>query len=155
MAAEAVLLKSFRERIAGHLAGTATLYPVKYLAYGDGGHDSDLNPISPSEDATALQHEVRRKEVASVRQEDPLSVTGKGTIENNRDDLLPACFYLASFIDSSIDIRFFDSYTSHLINICLGINKIFKRKHVILRITAVSCYNKKPNQFSFQNHSGF
>ena len=83
MAAEAVLLKSFRERIAGHLAGTATLYPVKYLAYGDGGHDSDLNPISPSEDATALQHEVLRKEVASVRQEDPLSVTGKGTIENN------------------------------------------------------------------------
>lgn len=84
MAAEAVLLKSFRERIAGHLAGTATLYPVKYLAYGDGGHDhSTLEPISPSEDATALTHEVLRKEAASVRQEDSLSVTGKGSIENN------------------------------------------------------------------------
>jgi hypothetical protein len=47
MAAEAVLLKSFRERIAAHMAGNGTLYPIKYIAYGDGGHNSNLQPISP------------------------------------------------------------------------------------------------------------
>lgn len=98
MAAEAVLLKSFRERIAAHMAGNGALYPIKYIAYGDGGHNSNLQPISPSEDATALQHEVLRKEVAAVRQDDSLSVTGKGTIENN--ELIGTQLSEAALVDS-------------------------------------------------------
>ena len=98
MAAEAVLLKSFRERIAAHMSGNGTLYPIKYIAYGDGGHNSNLQPISPSEDATALQHEVLRKEVAAVRQDDSLSVTGKGTIENN--ELIGTQLSEAALVDS-------------------------------------------------------
>lgn len=98
MAAEAVLLKSFRERIAAHMAGKGTLYPIKYIAYGDGGHNSNLQPISPSEDATALQHEVLRKKVAAVRQDDSLSVTGKGTIENN--ELIGTQLSEAALVDS-------------------------------------------------------
>lgn len=98
MAAEAVLLKSFRERIAAHMAGNGALYPIKYIAYGDGGHNSNLQPISPSEDATALQHEVLRKEVAAVRQDDSLSVTGKGTIENK--ELIGTQLSEAALVDS-------------------------------------------------------
>ena len=98
MAAEAVLLKSFRERIAAHMAGNGTLYPIKDIAYGDGGHNANLQHISPSEDATALQHEVLRKEVAAVRQDDSLSVTGKGTIENN--ELIGTQLSEAALVDS-------------------------------------------------------
>lgn len=84
MASEAVLLKSFRERIAAHMAGENSLKPIGFMAFGDGGHDKETGkPISPSESQTALRHEVLRKAVSSVVQEDTLSATGKGVIENN------------------------------------------------------------------------
>ena len=98
MASEAVLCKKFREKIAGHLAGTKTLKPVKYMAFGDGGHNEDLQPISPSEDWTALRHEVLRKECASVRLEDSLTVAGKGTVENN--ELIDVQMSEAALIDA-------------------------------------------------------
>ncbi len=104
MASEAVLCKKFREKIAGHLAGTKTLKPVKYMAFGDGGHTSDLKPISPSEDWTALKHEVLRKECAAVRLEADdedgslLVVVGKGTVENN--ELIDVQMSEAALVDA-------------------------------------------------------
>lgn len=81
MAVEAVLTESFRKRIATHLAGGATLPIVKYMAFGDGGHNpDDDSAIPPSEAQTALKHEVLRKELTTVSQDDEFSVTGKGTI---------------------------------------------------------------------------
>ena len=80
--AEAVLVDSFRERIAAHMAGGATLPAIGYMAFGDGGHNaSTLEPIPPSSSATALNHEVLRKAISSITQEDTLSVTGVGTVE--------------------------------------------------------------------------
>lgn len=82
--ADAVLLDSYRERIAAHMAGKGTLKPIGYVAFGDGGHDREtMLPIPPEETDTGLKHEVLRKPVTLITQEDSLSVTGRGTVENN------------------------------------------------------------------------
>lgn len=81
MAAEAVVLTGFREKIAAHLAGKGTLKPVKYMAFGDGGHKPDGSVIPPSENQKALKHQVLKKELSYIKQEDVLSVTGAGVIE--------------------------------------------------------------------------
>ena len=81
MAAEAVVLTGFRKKIAAHLAGKGTLKPIKYMAFGDGGHRPDGSVISPLESQTGLNNEVLRKELSFIKQEDELSVTGAGVIE--------------------------------------------------------------------------
>lgn len=84
MAADAVLTTYFREQIAAHMAGKSTLAPIKYMAFGDGGHDLvTLEPLAPSEGQNALKHEVLRKTLNVITQEDSLSVTGKCTIASN------------------------------------------------------------------------
>nr|DAF90841.1 MAG TPA: tail-collar fiber protein [Myoviridae sp. ctZhz2]DAI71758.1 MAG TPA: tail-collar fiber protein [Caudoviricetes sp.] len=81
MAIEAVVVTAFREKIAAHLAGKGTLKPIRFMAFGVGGHDSDGNPIMPAEGQTALKDERLRKELSVITQEDTLSVTGTGVIE--------------------------------------------------------------------------
>lgn len=97
MATEAVVLKQFREKLAAHMAGNAVLKPIAYMAFGDGGHDADNEAIPPSENDTALKHEVLRKPIAYVKQEDSLSVTGRGTIEAN--ELIDIEFSEAALVD--------------------------------------------------------
>lgn len=81
MAAEAVVLTGFREKIAAHLAGKGNLKQIKFMAFGDGGHKADGSVISPSETQKTLKNEVLRKELSYIKQEDTLSVTGAGVIE--------------------------------------------------------------------------
>ena len=84
MAASAVLLDSFRKRLAAHMAGKGTLAPLGMMAFGDGGHNpDDLTAMPPSSSQTALNHEVMRKPLTSITQETEFSVTGRGTIESN------------------------------------------------------------------------
>ncbi len=100
MATDAVLTTYFREQIAAHMAGKSTLSPLKYMAFGDGGHDpATMEPLSPSESQTELNHEVLRKELALIKQEDSLSVTGKGTIESN--ELVGVYLSEAALIDAN------------------------------------------------------
>lgn len=80
---EAVTVDGFRERIAAHMAGIATLPRIAYIAFGDGGHESDNTPKNVSEKSTALYHETVRKSLTIVYQEDSLSATGKGIIDSN------------------------------------------------------------------------
>ena len=97
--ANAVLLKAFRERLAAHMAGRGTLKPIGYVAFGDGGFDRDtLDAIPPEEDQTELRHEVLRKPLALVKQEDTLSVTGKGTVESG--ELLGVALSEAALCDT-------------------------------------------------------
>lgn len=99
MATDAVLTTYFRERIAAHMAGKSTLAPLKYMAFGDGGHDpATMEPLSPSENQTALNHEVLRKELSLIKQEDSLSVTGKGAIEAS--ELVGTYLSEAALVDS-------------------------------------------------------
>lgn len=79
--AEAITVDAYRKRIAKHMADNSALPPIAYMAFGDGGHNADLTPKAPSATATALTHEVLRKDLASITQEDGFSVTGKGVIE--------------------------------------------------------------------------
>lgn len=79
--AEAITVDAYRKRIAKHMADNSALPPIAYMAFGDGGHNADLTPKAPSAAATALTHEVLRKPLASISQEDLFSVTGKGVIE--------------------------------------------------------------------------
>lgn len=102
MAAEAVLLTQFREKVAAHIAGKGTLKPIKFMAFGDGGHRSDGTVIPPSEAQTELKHEVLRKPLAVIKQEDLLSATGSGVIE--KDELVGTALSEAALVDEEGDL---------------------------------------------------
>ena len=97
--AEAVVVNTYRQRIAGRMAGGAQLAPVAYMAFGDGGHNADLTPKAPSARATALNHEILRKPLAAITQEDLYSVTGKGAVEAN--EVVGAGISEAALIDAN------------------------------------------------------
>lgn len=80
---EAVTVNGFRQRLAAHMAGVATLAPIAYVAFGDGGHNADMTPKAAGSSVTALYHEVLRKPLTSISQEDLLSVTGKGVVDSS------------------------------------------------------------------------
>lgn len=61
----------------------ATLAPIAYVAFGDGGHNADMTPKAAGSSVTALYHEVLRKPLTSISQEDLLSVTGKGVVDSS------------------------------------------------------------------------
>jgi phage-related tail fiber protein len=81
--AESVVVNAYRQRIAARMAGGAQLAPITHMAFGDGGHNADLTPKAPSATQTKLNHEILRKPLAAITQEDLYSVTGKGTVEAN------------------------------------------------------------------------
>lgn len=97
--AEAITVDSYRQRIAARMANGAALAHAAYMAFGDGGHNADLTPKAPSKTATALAHEILRKPLASLTQEDLFSVTGKGVIEPG--ELVGARISEAAIIDSN------------------------------------------------------
>lgn len=81
--AEAITVKGYRKRLAAAMAGGAPLKKVKFMAFGDGGHNADLTAKAPSDEQEALNHEVLRKTLAAIAQEDLFSVTGRGALEAN------------------------------------------------------------------------
>lgn len=82
--AEAVTLKSHRRRLAAAMAGGAPVPKIAYMAFGDGGHNpADFTAKPPSDEQTKLNHEVVRKPLLAVAQEDLYSVTGRGLLEKN------------------------------------------------------------------------
>ena len=97
--AEAVVVNTYRQRIAARMAGGAQLAPVAYMAFGDGGHNADLTPKAPSARATALNHEILRKPLAAITQEDLYSVTGKSAVEAN--EVVGAGISEAALIDAN------------------------------------------------------
>ena len=79
--AEAVVFDSYRKRLAACMAGGPSVAPIAFMAFGDGGHNADGTPKAPSSSAAGLTHEVLRKPLSTLTQEDLFSVTGKGAIE--------------------------------------------------------------------------
>lgn len=80
--AEAITVDAYRKRLARRMAnGDAPLPAIAFMAFGDGGHNSDMSAKAPSATATALNHEVLRKSLSTIVQEDLFSVTGKSSIE--------------------------------------------------------------------------
>jgi len=81
--AEAITVKGYRQRLATAMAGGAAIKKVAFIAFGDGGHNPDFTAKAPSDTQTALNHEVLRKPLAAITQEDTLSLTGRGVLENS------------------------------------------------------------------------
>lgn len=79
---EAVVADSYRRRVAAHMAGTGVLKPIAFIAYGDGGHNLDNTPKPADSNAVGLYHEVKRKPITALIQEDLYSATGKGIVES-------------------------------------------------------------------------
>ena len=97
--AEAVTALSYRHRLARQAAGGLAVPEIAFMAFGDGGHDpASLKAIQPSESQEALNHELMRKPLTAIAQEDPLSVTGRGMIENS--DLVGARISEAALLDA-------------------------------------------------------
>ena len=60
-----VITEAKRKKIAKALHDTGTISKIKYIAVGSGGVDENNEVLSPSETATALKHELLRKEYTS------------------------------------------------------------------------------------------
>jgi hypothetical protein len=80
---EAVTHDGFRRRVAAHMAGNGELKPIAFIAFGDGGHNPDNTAKPTNSSAEALYHEVFRKPISALIQEDLLSATGKGVVETS------------------------------------------------------------------------
>jgi phage-related tail fiber protein len=105
---EAVTLNSYRQRIATHMAGGNTLAPAAFMAFGDGGHNPDNTPKPPQMTATALYHEVLRKPLSFITQEDEFSVTGRGVIDSSELEGVPVSE--AALVDSNGDLIGIDTF---------------------------------------------
>lgn len=97
--AEAITVDAYRKRLAKHMADNSALPPIYYMAFGDGGHNPDQTPKPPVSTATALNHEVLRKQLVSITQEDLFSTTGKGSVEAN--ELIGVAISEAALLDSA------------------------------------------------------
>ncbi|WMC11776.1 hypothetical protein PU634_05255 [Oceanimonas pelagia] len=101
--AEAVTLLSYRRRLAAQAAGGAAVPKIAFMAFGDGGHNPATNrAIAPDENQTSLNHELLRKPLAAVAQEDLLSVTGRGFLENG--ELIGKSISEAALVDEKGNI---------------------------------------------------
>lgn len=79
--AEAITTNSYRRKLALAMADGTQLAPMTHMAFGDGGHHpTTLDALAPSAEQTTLNHELLRKPLALVAQEDEFSVTGRGVI---------------------------------------------------------------------------
>lgn len=79
--AEAVTTIEFRQRLAKHFCDDSALPKLGFMAFGDGGHMADGTAKTPDPDRTELVHEVLRKPLMELYQEDAQSVTASGRLE--------------------------------------------------------------------------
>ncbi|WP_198468959.1 phage tail protein [Acetomicrobium sp. S15 = DSM 107314] len=100
--AEAVVINRFREKIARHMYNESPLPRIRFMAFGDGGHNSDLSPKAMDPARESLYNERLRKELNNIMQEDSMSVTGIGRLE--RDELVGAQISEIGLLDANGDL---------------------------------------------------
>jgi phage-related tail fiber protein len=97
--AEAITTNDYRRKMAAAMAAGAVLAPITHMAFGDGGHNTGtLEAIPPQPEQEALNHELLRKPLALVLQEDEFSVTGRGVLAH--EDLIGYAISEAALIDA-------------------------------------------------------
>lgn len=74
---DATMTNEYRRRLAAFMAGAGEIAPLAFMAFGDGGHHDDMSAKQASADATSLNHEILRKPLSHIVQEDEYSVSGK------------------------------------------------------------------------------
>jgi phage-related tail fiber protein len=80
--AEAVTTDQFRRFLAKHFCDNGALPRLGFMAFGDGGHNADGSAKTPDPARTALAHELVRKPLLELYQEDDMSVTASGRLED-------------------------------------------------------------------------
>jgi phage-related tail fiber protein len=100
--AEAITVNAYRRRLAAAMAGGPPVSPAAYMAFGDGGHNTDLTAKAPSRDQESLNNEIVRKPLLDVSQEDLYSMTGRGFLETS--DLIGVPVSEAALIDANGEI---------------------------------------------------
>ena len=106
--ANAITTYDFRKRLARHFMDGTALPKLKYMAFGDGGHNTDGTPITPDPSQTSLKHELLRKELIEIFQEDEFSVTGKGKIA--KDELVGVSVSEAGILDEDGNLLGFKNF---------------------------------------------
>ena len=104
---EAITTNNFRQRIARHFFDGSALPQVTHMAFGDGGH-TGLTPKPANGTQTSLVHELLRKPLEVVTQEDVYSVTGTGRIEAS--ELVGISISEAALLDSAGNVLGFRNF---------------------------------------------
>lgn len=82
--AEAITTNHYRRKLASAMAGGPALSRITHMAFGDGGHNtSTLAAIDPNPEQSSLNHELLRKPLTRIHQEDLFSLTGQGVITHS------------------------------------------------------------------------
>ena len=102
----------FRKKKATLLRHGGQAAAVAHMAFGIGGHGTDLRPLPADPDAAGLRNEVLRKPLLLVTQEDDYSVTAKGRIEKN--ELVGAYISEAMLVDSAGDPVGFKTFAAKI-----------------------------------------
>lgn len=83
--ANAVMTERGREKMCKAHAGDMVLPKIKYIAYGDGGVDTDGNPLGMTGNEVSLHHELLRKEI--TKHVYPVPTTCEYTASLNKTEL--------------------------------------------------------------------
>lgn len=78
-----------------------SLPPVAYMAFGDGGCDDEGEPIQPTEDQTALKHEIARYPVGDATY--PVETTARYSVTVPKTELVGQTINEAALVDSDGD----------------------------------------------------
>ena len=89
----------YRRKLARAMADGAELAPITHMAFGDGGYNLDtFEALPPQPEQVALNHELLRKPLALITQEDEFSVTGRGVLAH--EELIGYAVSEAALIDA-------------------------------------------------------
>lgn len=110
--AEAITVTAYRQRLAAQMTGGAPAKAIAAMAFGDGGHNTDLTPITPNPNVTSLNNELLRKPLAWIANEDALSATGRGVLETN--ELVGARISEAALLDEDGEIIGYKTFSPKL-----------------------------------------
>lgn len=102
MAQTSVITKLRRENLCKITSGAvSTIAPITHVAFGNGGVDSNGEPLTPTESQTALNNEVARYPIDSV--EYPVGTTARYTVTIPANDLNGAKISESALVDSNGD----------------------------------------------------
>lgn len=97
-----------REKFCKAHAGDISLPKVKYMVFGDGGVDSDKNPIAPLGTEVSLRNELLRKEINSHTY--PVNTTCRYTMTLEKGELEGKYISEMGLIDVEGDLIAYETF---------------------------------------------
>ncbi|MDY0349061.1 MAG: hypothetical protein RBR13_09575 [Tenuifilaceae bacterium] len=106
--AQAVMAEAYRKKLARQALNGQAAPRAAFMAFGDGGLDGDRKARPFDAARNGLYHELIRKPLIQVQQEDLFSVTCTGRLE--RTDLVGFVISEAAVLDANGDPMGFKSF---------------------------------------------